>query len=341
MRIFRRLAAWTLSTLLVLVAALVLLFWLTPWPSALLIVHAFAGNDQQAMAALERHVPAGVETMVDIAYGDDAAERMDIFRPAQASAPLPAILWVHGGAWIGGSKDGVANYLKILAASGYVTVGIDYATAPGATYPTPTRQANEALAHLMRHAEEYGIDPNRIFVAGDSAGAQIAGQLANLVVDQSYAAKVGIVPVLDPDALKGVILMSGAFDIASVRTDGALQGWFVNTVLWAYSGVRDFRDDQEFLLASVTPNISSGFPATFIASGDADPLEPQAQALAARLGALGVPVDTRFFEPGQGLGHEFQFNLDASQGNEVLQAMLRFLDERSGSNRQHAVVVGG
>lgn len=333
MRRFRRIAAWTLSCLLALVAAIILLFWLTPWPSALLIVHTFAGNDRQAMAALEKHVPAGVETLTDIAYGDVAAERMDIFRPEQAITPLPVVLWVHGGAWIGGSKDGVANYLKILAAPGYVTVGIDYSTAPGANYPTPTRQANKALAYLTKHADKYAIDPKRVFLAGDSAGAQIAGQMANLVTNSSYAAKVGIAPAVDPDALKGVILVSGAFDIPSVRTDGGLQNWFVNTVLWAYSGIRNFRDDQEFLLASVTPNISANFPATFIASGDADPLEPQARTLADRLAQLNVPVETQFFDADKGLGHEFQFNLDDSAGNDVLQAMLRFLDERSGSDR--------
>lgn len=72
----------------------------------------------------------------------------------------------------------------------------------GATYPTPTRQVNQALAYLVKHADEYDIDPTRIFLAGDSAGAQIAGQMANLVTSPSYAAKVGIVPTVDPSALK-------------------------------------------------------------------------------------------------------------------------------------------
>ncbi len=126
MRRFRRIVTWTLSTLFVLVAAVGLFFWFTPWLSALLIVHAFASNDRQAMIALERHVPEGIETTGDITYGDDPAQRMDIFRPGQTSPALPVVLWVHGGAWIGGSKDGVANYLKILAGSGYVTVGMDY-----------------------------------------------------------------------------------------------------------------------------------------------------------------------------------------------------------------------
>lgn len=320
-----KVTVWALSGLVTLCFVILLTLWLSPLPSIFLFAHAFSGNDTSTQAALERHVPPGIESTLDVAYGTGADERMDVYRPGNASGPMPLVLWVHGGGWVGGSKDGVANYLRILADPGYVTVAIDYSTAPGATYPTPLHQLNLALDHLVRNSVRYGIDSRRVYLAGDSAGAQIAAQMANITTNPEYALRTGITPVLDPASLQGTVLVSGAFDMTTVRTAGGLQGWFVNTVLWAYSGVRDFMDDEEFRLASITPYVSSDFPPTFITSGDADPLELQARALAARLKELAVPTEAVFFATGSGLNHEFQFNLDMPQARDTLAGMTVFL----------------
>ena len=86
-------------------------------------------------------------------------------------------------------------------------------------------------------------------------------------------------------------------------------------------------NDQQFLLGSITPNVDSAFPPTFITSGDADPLEPQARKLADRLNDLGVPTSALFFSPGQKLNHEYQFNLDTPQGQQALREATSFLHE--------------
>ncbi|HEY8576231.1 MAG TPA: hypothetical protein VIL88_07825, partial [Devosia sp.] len=77
----------------------------------------------------------------------------------------------------------------------------------------------------------------------------------------------------------------------------------------------------------ITPNVDSAFPPTFITSGDADPLEPQARTLADRLSELKVPTSALFFSPGQQLNHEYQFNLDTPQGQQALKQAVLFLDE--------------
>lgn len=77
---------------------------------------------------------------------------------------------------------------------------------------------------------------------------------------------------------------------------------------------------------SVTPHVTTAFPPSFISSGNGDPLEPQAVALARQLDALGVRVDTLFFPShAPALGHEYQFNLDTAAGQEALKGMLAFL----------------
>ena len=86
---------------------------------------------------------------------------LDVFRPDVADEPLPAVFWVHGGAWISGHKSDVDPHLRILASEGYVTIGANYTVGPDAVYPTAVRQLNEALAYLDANADELGIDPQR------------------------------------------------------------------------------------------------------------------------------------------------------------------------------------
>ena len=335
----KRFVLWSAGIVVALVVALVLAFVLSPWPSAYVIGRAFSGGDSASEARLEKHVPAGIVTRRDLAYGDGRDEVFDINYPDGASAALPVIVWVHGGGWIGGSKDGVANYLKVLAGHDYATVGVEYSTGYGSVYPKPVRQVNAALGHLVRHAAELRIDPERIVLAGDSAGAQIAAQQALLVTDPAYAARVGIAPALPPQRLRALVLVSGAYDLDAVDYAGE-QGWFLRTVLWAYSGTRNFRDNEPFRLMSITPHVTAAFPRSFISSGNGDPLAPQAVALADRLRELGVGVDTLFFpaDLSPALPHEYQFDLDTPQGREAMARMLAFLDSVIGesmSSREH------
>ncbi len=323
----KRFFLWLTATIVVLVAAIVLAFRFSPWPSVLVIAHAFSGADTASEAALAKHVPAGIVSRRDLAYGQSRDERFDISYSGASSGPQPTIVWVHGGGWIAGSKEGVANYLKVLAGRGYTTVGVEYSKGFGTTYPKPVRQVNEALDHLVRNATDLHIDPNAIVLAGDSAGAQIAAQLALITTDPAYAKRIGIRPSLPPEQLRATLLLSGAYDVGAIDFKGD-HSWFVKTVLWAYSGTRIFLDDEQFKLLSVTNYVTSAFPRSFISSGNGDPLAPQAVALADKLEGLGVEVSTLFFpaDHNPALQHEYQFNLDDPAGREALEQTVRFLE---------------
>ncbi len=159
-------------------------FQLSPWPMALVLRLKLDRGGDAVAGALEQYVPPGVAARLQQRYADDPAAYLDVFYPAaveNTDQALPTVVWVHGGSWVSGSKDQVANYLRILAAKGFTTVGVDYALAPGETYPAPVRQVNAALGYLQQHAAALHVDPSKYFLAGDSAGAQIAGQLANAI----------------------------------------------------------------------------------------------------------------------------------------------------------------
>lgn len=314
-----------LLLLLVAGVAVFLAFRLSPWPSVALIAYAFSDGDRASEAALEKHVPARIEARMDVPYGPGRDEVFDLYRRKDAPRQQSVIVWVHGGAWIAGSKSGVSNYLKVLAGHGFTTIGVEYSTGRGSRYPRPVEQVNAAIGHIVRHARQLGLDENCLFLAGDSAGAQIAAQVALLTTTPSYAGALEIAPAVEANRIRGLLLLSGAYDIGSVDLNGRY-GWFVRTILWAYSGSHDFMNDERFRLASITDHVNADFPRSFISSGNGDPLAPQAVRLARRLSTAGVPVDTLFFSADRtpALPHEYQFNLDDPAGREALDRIAAF-----------------
>lgn len=325
-----RLAKW-LMRISIGIFTLVLLTWaaftFSPWPNSLLIRKAFNDNGAKVAQALEKHVPAGITEVQNQQYRpNDKDGYLDVFYPENTSSPLPTVVWVHGGAWVSGDKNDVDNYLKIIASHGYTVVGVDYSIAPEHQYPLPLTQVNDALNYLQNNADRLHIDQNKLFMAGDSAGSQIVAQMANIITSPSYANDIGIKPTLAAQKLKGMLLNCGAYDLALPDYNGEF-GKFLHTVLWAYSGKKDFLNDPTLKQASVVNYVTNAFPPSFITAGNDDPLEPQSQEFAKKLTSLRVPVSTLFYPSDHQpkLPHEYQFDLDTEDGVKALSAILAFL----------------
>ena len=190
----KKLALAVIGAAVVIGAGVYAAFQLSPWPSVLLIRHSFHKASAELAASIAPLVPkVSAQRGLSYASGDRDA-LLDVFAPVDAQGLLPAVVWVHGGGFIGGSRSDLSGNLQILAARGYVTIAIDYSTAPEARFPTPLRQTNAALAYIVANAKRFNIDPERIFLAGDSAGAQIAAQTALIISDANYARRMGIHP---------------------------------------------------------------------------------------------------------------------------------------------------
>lgn len=119
-----------------------------------------------------------LETERDVVYAEAGGRRlhMDLLRPEVAPPePLPALIEIHGGAFIRGRRDGERN--RHLAEGGFFTASIEYRLAPAATFPAQLHDAKAAVRFLRAHARELHIDPARIGVWGESAGGQLAALL--------------------------------------------------------------------------------------------------------------------------------------------------------------------
>jgi acetyl esterase len=299
-------------------------FQLSPWPSVLLIRHSFHKGSAELAASIAPLVPK-VSAQRDLSYAPgDRDALLDVFAPVDAQGLLPTVVWVHGGGFIGGSRSDLSGNLQILAARGYVTIAIDYSTAPEARFPTPLRQTNAALAYIVANAKRFNIDPERIFLAGDSAGAQIAAQTALIISDANYARRMGIDPGVARASLRGVVLFCGFYEPISM--DLAPFDDFMRTMIWSYIGTRNPRDARVAEM-SVTPYVTAAYPPTFISVGNADALAPESVALVEALRAQHVEVDALFFPPDHDppLDHEYQLALWTDAGRLALERTITFL----------------
>ncbi|KJL29905.1 alpha/beta hydrolase [Microbacterium oxydans] len=304
---------------------------LTPWPSAMLIRAVFTKGGDETAAEMEKHVPdTELTEQLDVAYGDAGADTtMDVFAPASATGPLPTVVWIHGGAWISGAKENVDPYLRILAAEGYTTIAVNYTIGPEGVYPLAVHQLNDALAYIDAHAEELGVDPNQIVLAGDSAGAQLASQMATLITSTDYAEIMDIAPAITADQLVATVLNCGVYDLAALARLDGIAGWGFKSAMWAYSGTKTWAEDSTGATMSTVDWITKDFPTTYISGGNGDGLTwLQSIPMAQRLDELGVDVTTQFWpaphEPQ--LPHEYQFHLDLPDAQTALQQTIEFLN---------------
>jgi acetyl esterase/lipase len=194
-----------------------------------------------------------------------------------------------------------------------------------------------ALAYLQANAERLQIDPTRIVLAGDSAGAHISAQLATLITSPAYAADLGLIATTTPEQLRGVVLCCGPYDLGLARRVTSASGRrLIQVILWAYSGKRHFLDDPTFAAWSVTDAVTPAFPPALVTVGNSDSLRAHSELLVERLRAQGVETQTVFFPDDQAppLGHEYQFDLDTEAAQLFFARLLAFLQQSASTDPQ-------
>ena len=152
-------------------------------------------------------VAAAGRGRLDLAYGPDPLQRLDLF-PA-GDGPAPLMVYIHGGYWVGGDKIGRRFPAPVYNEAGIAWAAINYRLAPGCTMDEIVADMRGALAWLHREAADHGIDPDRIHVAGSSAG----GHLTGMALAPGWHAEYGV----PEDLVKGACPMSGLFDLAPMR----------------------------------------------------------------------------------------------------------------------------
>jgi acetyl esterase len=307
------------------------------WPAVPLIRYVFSRDADKTARKLQARQPLHVSALLDQPYDPNRADALlDVFYPDNSAAPAPplTIVWVHGGAWVSGNKNQLSGYARILAARGFTVVTVDYSLSPATHFPIAVREINTALSYLESHASGVHVDPRRIVLAGDSAGAQIAAVLANAIADPGFARAIGVTPSISRQQLAGALLYCGVYDLEALASADRYR-YFLRAILRAYSGTDAFMTDSGFAYASVVRYVSENFPPTFISAGNADPLREQSVAFAQALAHQSVRNRQLFFPSAYlpRLPHEYQFNLDTAAGQLALEQSVQFLEQLSRTDK--------
>jgi arylformamidase len=147
----------------------------------------------------------------DLAYGDDASERLDVLAPAASGVTAaPVLVYIHGGYWRALDKRDQAFVAPPFAAAGALVVQLNYALCPAVSIAHIALQLVQALAWVWRHAGAHGGDRERIVVAGHSAGGHLAAML--LACDWPAVA-----PDLPADLVKSALAISGLYELEPLR----------------------------------------------------------------------------------------------------------------------------
>lgn len=225
-------------------------------------------------------VSNGMAVETGISYADGARRALDIYAPEDAK-DAPVVVFFYGGSWRSGQRAQYRFVGDTLARRGFVTVIPDYRLYPDVQFPSFVEDGAKAVAWVRNHIAAHGGDPDRMVVAGHSAGAHIAALLA---LDGRYLASEAV----DRRAIRGMIGMAGpySFDLLTLESTRPI-----------FETVGDTPDR-----AIPTAFVSSAAPPMILLHGNADDtVAPENTAdLAGALRDAGVRVDVHAYE---GVGH--------------------------------------
>jgi acetyl esterase len=211
-----------------------------------------------------------------------------IYHPVAEDHP-PCIVFYHGGGWVIGDLETHDASCRMLAEeTGYAVIAVDYRLAPEPPYPAPVNDAYDAFCWIHKQAKELNIDSERLAVAGDSAGGNLAAVVSLRARDESgpkICHQLLIYPVTD-----------AAMDSASYKDNG--EGYMLSeaTMTWFFDhyATKDVRENP--FVSPLKAESLEGLPPATIFTAEFDPLRDEGEAFASRLKASGVKTHLKRFD---------------------------------------------
>ncbi len=225
--------------------------------------------------------------------GAEGELRARVYRPEE-DGPLPTVVFFHGGGWVIGDLDTHDNMVRnVCRGARAVVVAVDYRLAPEHPFPAAADDAVAAARWVAQHLEEFG-GSDRLAVAGDSAGGNLAAVVAQVLRD-------------DGTPLAGQFLVYPAVDAEGEypsRVDNA-QGYFLekDTMDWFYGHYAGaWEDARDARLSPLHGADLSGLPPAVVVTAEYDPLRDEGEAYGGALEAAGVHAEVLRYD---GMIHGF------------------------------------
>ncbi len=224
--------------------------------------------------------------------------RVRLLRPLDAVAPLPVILYMHGGGWVlgdAGTHDRLVR--ELVAGTGAALAFVEYDRSPEARYPVAIEQGYAVAQHIMRDGHAHGIDPDRMAVVGDSVGGCMAAALTLMAEgrgDVRFIHQALFYPVTDA----GMDTPSYRQFAEGYHLTAKAMAWFWD----AYAPDLETRNQAYASPLRAVDQQLAGLPPALVIVDEADVLRDEGEAYAARLRSVGVAVTTVRYD---GAIHDF------------------------------------
>ena len=230
-----------------------------------------------AAAQPQPGLPSNVRAELDIPYAatDNPRQRLDLYLPKKPAdeAPLPLVVYVHGGGWQGGDKRGGTMLLPLVQSGEYAVASVGYRLTGEAIWPAQIHDCKAAIRWLRANAARYGIDPDRIGVAGSSAGGHLVCLLGTTAGVADLEGTLG-----DHDAADSrvacVVNQFGPTDFTDI--DGANDA--AKGMLAKLLGGRPDQVPEAARAASPLAHVTKDDAPVLCIHGTADPLVPYSQS---------------------------------------------------------------
>lgn len=249
-------------------------------------------------------LPAGVKLLKDLEYGraDGRAMWLDLYLPEKGQEPRPLLIWVHGGAWMAGSKNDPSPALRFTA-DGYAVVHVGYRLSQEAKFPAQIHDCKAAIRWLRANARTYNLDPNKFVAWGGSAG----GHLVALLGTTGGAAELEghVNDLKESSRVQAVVDWFGPTDFLQIgNAQSDLQHNAPDSPESKLIGGPVLENKDKAAKASPISYVRKDAPPFLIMHGDRDRIVPfnQSELLYAALKKAGVDVT---FVPVKGAGHGF------------------------------------
>jgi acetyl esterase/lipase len=235
--------------------------------------------------------------------------RLDVYRPRHATGPVPAAIYIHGGAWVTGNRRHSRFMLYELAAAGWAVFSISYRFAPRFPLPAAIEDCKAAVAWVREHGAQYGARTEQVVVIGGSAGGHLASLVALTPNDPRFQ------PGFEgaDTRVQGAVVLYGVPDFEAAFFDESLVGFalFQEKVLFKTR----YKDNPEvFRMAQPVSYLSKDAPPMLLVHGESDSLVPieasrqfyrkLREAGAGRVHLLEVPLGLHAFEITPGPLHQ-------------------------------------
>lgn len=268
--------------------------------------------------------PDEIERFDDLSYGPCARYHLlDVYRSKGNAEMLPVIINIHGGGWVYGDKEVYQYYCMGLAQYGFAVVNASYRLAPESKFPSQLTDVNDVVKWVLKHAETYQLDTERIFLVGDSAGAHLAALYSCLCTNPDYALRFPSIQIPTSFMPAALVLNCGVYDIEHERKQKrSLISGLMKDLLGKHF------DHSDIETVDAIRFITADFPPCFIMTANEDFLNQQSYLLRKQLDSHQVTYQFRDFGSVENpLAHVFHLDLNNTQARACTDQQCDFLKQ--------------